>query len=133
MSNSFPSKPEGTNNVPVTPDFGQSQPKPASEATSVGSTPQFNNVASNDYEYVDAPPKTSVLSIVGLVFAFLSPVIGLLISIIAWVTSRSVGNKTTVAIIGTVISLIGTIFSIYFTLAILPTLDLDAYTNTAVN
>lgn len=107
MSNSFPTNKE---NVPNTPQFSQ-----VSNSTAAG--------------YAPPAPRTSVLSIVGLVFAFLSPIIGLILSVTAWILSKSKGNKTTVAIVGTVISLIGTAISFYFALVVLPNIDLEAIMN----
>ena len=51
-----------------------------------------------------APGKT--LGIVGLVFAFLFPLLGLILSIVAKVQSRGAGIKNTPATVGIILSII---------------------------
>jgi hypothetical protein len=53
---------------------------------------------------VSAPGKT--LGIVGLVFAFLIPLLGLILSIVAKVQSRGAGVKNTPSTVGIVLSII---------------------------
>jgi len=53
---------------------------------------------------VSSPGKT--LGIVGLVFAFLFPVLGLILSIVAKVQSRGAGVKNTPSTVGIVLSII---------------------------
>jgi hypothetical protein len=53
---------------------------------------------------VSAPGKT--LGIVGLVFAFLFPLLGLILSIVAKVQSRGAGVKNTPSTVGIVLSIV---------------------------
>jgi hypothetical protein len=59
-----------------------------------------------------APGKT--LGIVGLVFAFLFPLLGLILSIVAKVQSRGAGAKNTPATVGIVLSIIFMVLYILF-------------------
>lgn len=49
------------------------------------------------------------LGIVGLVFAFLCSLVGLILSIVAYTRSKNAGYKNTIALVGIIISVVGMI------------------------
>ena len=106
MSNSFPNS--GHSDVPQKPDF-QEVPQ---QQTPVG----YNTQASVPGD----APRTPALSIVGLVLSIFFPLIGLIVSGIAWKKAKEDGDKTTVAMIGTILGVVLLIVNFIVSVTILP-------------
>lgn len=78
-----------------------------------------------DFNYADVPAygvdpevqptgKNSTLSIVGVVFAVLIPLIGLILSIIAWKQAAETGDNQKLAKIGIILSIVFLVLNVIF-------------------
>ncbi|MEP6480221.1 MAG: DUF4190 domain-containing protein [Rhodoglobus sp.] len=65
-----------------------------------------------NYAAAAAPVPGHTLSIVGLILAFISPIIGLVLSIVAKVQAKNAGVKNPLATAGIIVSIIMTIIAI---------------------
>ncbi|QIK64256.1 DUF4190 domain-containing protein [Leucobacter viscericola] len=99
------------NNQPVQPAQPVPPAQPAPAAPGVPAAPAYNAAPAA------VPGKT--LGIVGLILAFIMPLIGLILSIVAMVQSRKAGAKNIPALIGIIVGAIATIGWIIAIIAII--------------
>lgn len=98
--------------VPVTPTVQPAQPQVFSAAPDVAGVPAAAPVAPQPVQPAGDPGKT--LGIVGLILAFLLPLIGLIVSIIAKSKSKKAGFKNGFALGGIIVSIVFMVLTVLF-------------------